>query len=164
MVCQQIQKTAGLLIALVLLVGSLLYIPDWYAVGVFKDCPLWSRLGYSLFHASFLHALLNVWCFLSILFLYNIKVWHILAAYAIAVAVPSFVLSSTPTVGFSAVDYALLGIVATMVGRKVYYNLCIGIYILVGFLFPFVAGWLHLYSYVAGLVVGLLTMPIPCRR
>ena len=37
------------------------------------------------------------------------------------------------------------------------------LYISVGFLFPLVNGWLHLYSYVAGLFVGVLNMPMPCK-
>jgi len=121
------------------------------------------RLGYSFFHASAIHATINAWCFVSILFLYNVTWLHMAVAYAIAVAAPNIALSSEPTVGLSAVCFALLGMIAFQVQRKLYYNACMALYISVGFLFPLVNGWLHLYSYVAGLLVGVLNMPMPCK-
>lgn len=161
---KEIEKTAGLLIVAFILSSALIYVPDWNAVGVSADCDILQRLGYSFFHASFLHAAVNAWCFLSILFIYEVTWWQILAAFLIAVAAPDLVLSSTPTVGLSAVCFALLGSIAFQVRRKLYYNGCMALYIAVGFLLPLVNGWLHLYSYVAGLIVGLLTCPIPCRK
>lgn len=164
MVRGKIEKTTGLLIAVAILLSAMIYVPDWYVVGVFKGCDILQRIGYSVFHASFIHAAVNAWCFVSILFLYDVSWWKMLFAYVIAVAVPDFVLSTTPTVGLSAVCFALLGMVAFQVKRKLYYNGCMALYIALGFLFPLVNGWLHLYSYVAGLLVGFLNMPIPCRK
>ena len=164
MVCGKIEKTAGLLIAVYALVSALIYVPDWNLVGVTANCGILQRLGYSFFHASIFHALINAWCFISILFIYDITWWRIAVAYLIAVAAPDVVLSSTPTVGLSAVCFALLGSIAFMVKRKLYYNGCMALYIALGFMFPLVNGWLHIYSYVAGLLVGFLNMPIPCRR
>ncbi|WP_290302392.1 rhomboid family intramembrane serine protease [Muribaculum intestinale] len=164
MVCGKIEKTTGLLIVVFILLSSLIYVPDWSVVGVSTGCDILQRLGYSFFHASFLHAAVNAWCFISILFIYDILWWRLIAAYLIAVAAPDFVLSSTPTVGLSAVCFALLGSIAFQVKRKLYYNGCMALYIAVGFLFPLVNGWLHLYSYVAGLIVGFINMPIPCRK
>lgn len=164
MVCGKIEKTAGLLIASFVLVSSVIYVPDWTAVGVSRDCNLLPRLGYSFFHASFLHAALNVWCFLSVLFLYNVSWRRLAVAYIIAATVPDFCLSAVPTVGLSAVCFALLGSIAFQVRRRLYYNGCMALYISLGFLFPLINGWIHLYSYVAGLLVGLLTMPLPCRH
>ena len=164
MVCRKIEKTAGLLIAAFVLLSAMAYVPDWSEVGISTDCNILQRLSYSFFHVSFLHAAVNAWCFVSILFLYNVNYWRILTAYLIAVAAPDFVLSVTPTVGLSAVCFALLGSISFEVKRKVYYNGCMALYIAAGFLFPLVNGWLHLYSYVAGLIVGFLTMPIPCKQ
>ncbi len=164
MVCGKIEKVAGLLIALFVLVSALICVPDWNAVGISRGCGDLQRLGYSFFHASFIHAAVNAWCFISILFLYEITWRRMAVAYIIAVAVPEFVLSSVPTVGLSAVCFALLGSIAFQVKRKLYYNGCIALYIALGFFFPLVNGWLHLYSYVAGLFVGFINMPIPCRK
>ena len=161
---KEIEKTTGLLIALFIILSAMIYVPDWKVVGVSHGCGIAQRLGYSLFHASIIHACINAWCLLSILFLYDVTWKRILLAFIIAIVVPDFVLSSTPTVGLSAVCFALLGMIAFDVKRKLYYNGCMAAYIVLGFLFPFVNGWLHLYSYVAGLLVGLLNMPIQCKR
>lgn len=164
MVYRKIEKTSGLLISIFAVMASLIYVPDWNMVGVSVRCGLLQRLGYSLFHASMLHAVINTWCFLSIIFLHDVKVWQLIVAYLIAVCVPDFALSTTPTVGLSAVCFALFGIITFQVKRKVFYNACMAAYIIVGFIFTQVNGWLHLYSYVAGLLVGFLTMPIPCIK
>ena len=164
MVRRKGEKISGLLIAAAVLLSALIYVPDWSIVGVFNGCDILQRFGYSFFHTSFIHAAVNAWCFLSVLFLHNITWRRLLAAFAIAVAVPDFVLSDIPTVGLSAVCFALLGSIAFQVERKLYYNGCMAIYIALGFLFPLVNGWLHLYSYVAGLLVGFLNMPIPCGK
>ncbi|MBD5243665.1 MAG: rhomboid family intramembrane serine protease [Barnesiella sp.] len=162
--CQKIEKTTGLLVALCILLSSLIYVPDWSVVGISNDCNILQRLCYSLFHASFIHAVVNAWCFVSIIIIYDVMLWRIIVAYAVAVLAPDFVLSSTPTVGLSAVCFALLGSIAFQVKRKLYYNGCMVVYIAIGIIFPNINGWLHLYSYVAGLIVGFLTMPVPCRR
>ena len=146
--CNEIEKTAGLLIAAYVLASALIYVPDWNVVGATAGCGILQRLGYSFFHASLL------------LFLYNVTWWRMAVAYTIAVAAPDYVLSTTPTVGLSAVCFALLGLIAFMVKRKLYYNGCMALYIALGFMFPLVNGWLHFYSYVAGLFVGFLTCPI----
>lgn len=159
-----IEKSAALTLTVSVILSSLIYVPDWMAVGISYDCGILQRLGYSFFHSSFIHAALNAWCFISILFLYEVKWWQLMVAYSIAVAAPDLVLSPVPTVGLSAVCFALLGSVAFQVKRKLYYNCCMALYVAMGFIFPFVNGWLHLYSYVAGLIVGFLNMPIPCRR
>lgn len=162
---KRIEKTVGMLIVFLVLLLPIIHTPhDWEAVGVYHGCGIVQRLAYSFFHSSLWHAALNAWCFISILFLYEVTLWRMLIAYVIAVAVPDFVLSSVPTVGLSAVCFALLGMIAFQVKRKLYYHWCMALYIALGFFFPLVNGWLHLYSYVAGLFVGFLNMPIPCRR
>jgi len=164
MVCRTIEKTTGLLIAFFILILAMIYVPDWESVGVSYGCGILQRFSYSFFHASFIHAVINIWCFLSILFLYEVTRWQIVIAYIIAVIAPGFALTSVPTVGLSAVCYAMFGLIAFQVKRKLYYNVCMALYIALGFFFPLVNGWLHLYSYVAGLFVGFLNMPIQCRK
>ncbi len=168
MVLRFITKAAALLIAAIILAIAVGFAvaghPDWHSVGIYTGCGLLQRCSYSFYHASLLHAALNLWCFLSLSFLYDVSPARLAIAFGIAVAAPPLVLVSTPTVGLSAVCFALLGLVAFQVRRKIYWQSCIALYILIGFLFPAANGAIHLYSYVAGLIVGLLNAPLPCRK
>ncbi len=162
MVREKKAKTTSLIIALVILIGSLIYVPDWTVIGVAKGCPFVARLGYSLFHVSIVHALVNAWCLLSIVFIYDISVWRLLTAYIVAVLVPDFLLSDVPTVGLSCVCYTLLGSLIFDVKRKLNFQLCMALYIAVGFLFSSINVVIHIYGYLAGLIVGLLNAPLSC--
>lgn len=164
MITQNISKLVTLLISASCLLIAALYKGDWQSVGIFTDADILQRLTYSFFHASLLHALINIWCLLAIVFIYDVSSIKLLVAYLIAVVAPGCVLHNIPTVGLSAVCFALFGSIAFQVRRKLYYNACIIFYIALGFLFPLVNGWLHFYSYVAGLLVGFLSMPIQCRK
>lgn len=157
-------KNASLIIAGVILLGSFIYVPDWSVIGVAKECSFVARLGYSLFHVSFVHALVNAWCLLSIVFLYEISVWRLLIAYMVAVFVPEFLLSDVPTVGLSCMCYTLLGSLTFEVKRKLYFQFCMALYIAVGFFFPSVNAVIHIYGYIAGLMVGLINAPISCLK
>lgn len=172
MVRQKEAKNAALLTAVVILLMSFTYVPDWSRgfmpplldVGVAVGSPLSARLLYSFFHASPVHAVVNAWCLLCIVFLYDVSIWRLLTAYIVAVGVPGFLLSEVPTVGLSCVCYVLLGSLIFEVKRKLYFLSCMALYIAVGFLFPSVNALIHLYGYLAGLVVGLLNAPLSCFR
>lgn len=163
MVYRKSEKYAGLILTLFIISLSLCHTSDWSLIGLRCGSSIADRLAYSFFHASFIHAAINSWCFISIIFLYDISWWHILIAYIIAVFVPDCLLFTTPTVGLSALCFALLGMIMFKVKRKLYYNLCLAVYIAAGFIAPGVNGWIHLYSYMAGLLVGCLDAPISCR-
>ena len=160
----KIEKTTAILISVFILMTSLIYVPDWNLIGISDSCSILQRLAFSFFHASFLHAALNAWYFLSIVFLYDVSWCRLLSAYVIAAITPSFALTHTPTVGLSAICFALAGTLALQTRHKIYFNVCMAICLAVGCIVPSVNGWIHVYSYVAGLLVGLLVMPIPCRR
>lgn len=162
MVCRKKEKIFTLALAATIICLSFLDF-DWERVGVSLSSGWIQRLAYSFIHASFLHATLNAWCFICIVFIYNIKWWHIGIAYLIAVLVPPFALSAIPTVGMSAVCFALLGLYNPQVLRKVYYNTHMAFYLALGFIFPYINGWIHLYSYVVGLLVGFAIHYL-CRR
>lgn len=164
MVREKNAKTASLIVAAVVLLCSFVYVPDWSIIGVAEGCPLIARFGYSIFHVSFFHALVNVWCMLSVVFLYDVSVWRLLEAYTVAVIVPDFLLSDQPTVGLSCICYVLLGSLTFEVRRKFYFQLCMALYIAVGFIFPSINVAIHIYGYLAGLLVGLLNAPLPCLR
>lgn len=164
MVQKEMAKASALILSLTVILSSFIYIPDWHAVGVYRGCSIIQRIGYSFFHASLLHALINAWCMLSVIFIYEAKLWRIAIAFLIAIVVPDYFLDITPTVGLSAVCYALLGSITLESRRKMYFLSCMALYILVGFIIPGINAWIHLYAYMAGLLVGLLNTPILCLK
>jgi membrane associated rhomboid family serine protease len=78
---------------------------------------------------------------------------HLLAAYVVAIIAPA----TAPTVGLSAVCYALMGIIFPQVQRKLYYTSYILAFILLGLFLGGTNVYIHIYSYIAGLLVGLLS-------
>ena len=156
-------KAASLVLTIVIAVLLLLPI-DVKAAGMSQGCSLWQRMCYPFLHASILHAAVNCWCLLSIVFNRTIMMWQLMAAYVIAVSYPSVWMGQTVTVGLSGMLFALLGIISVM-SRKCYLNVAvIGSVILFGYLFPNINASLHLYCYLVGLMVGLLTTPIRWTR
>lgn len=152
-------KAASLVLTAVIAVLLLLPI-DVKAAGMSQGCSLWQRLCYPFLHGSILHAAVNCWCLLSIVFNRTITVWQMIAAYAIAVSYPSVWMGQTVTVGLSGMLFALLGTISVM-SRKWYLNVAvIGSVILFGYLFPNINASLHLYCYIVGLAVGFINKPV----
>lgn len=119
----------------------------------------WSmRLTYAFFHVSVIHLLLNLWCLYTVVFRYDLSVFHIFAAYVVSVCAPDVVLSSIPTVGLSAVCMALTAFASRCVASPLRWHLYMGVLLGVGFLLPSVNAGLHLYAYLAGLLLAY----IPC--
>lgn len=141
-------------------------------VGIVKGAALYTRLTYHFFHANLIHASLNAWCLLSLAFIYDITAWELLIAYAIASSYPIDTICSLcgntvsvlPTVGLSAICFALIGQVQYRVRRKLYYSTCVCAMIAIGFFFPNANALIHLYCYVVGLMVGFFNSPLPCRK
>ena len=129
-------------------------------IALYTGCSIFNRLAYSFFHVNIFHALLNVWCLLSITFRYNLSWVHFMVAYIIAVCYPTLFLEGQPIVGFSGVCFALLGMLSFRVARRLYFQLVIWVNILLGFIVPGIAGFLHLYCFVVGVVVALVSTPI----
>ena len=137
---------------------------DVSGFGICKGCQAYARLAYSFFHASFFHAAINCWCLLCIVFTFRVPLWQLVAAYAIACSYP---FGGIPTVGLSAVDFALLAMVSWKVARKLFYHSWMLSFIVAGYVFPAILQWvgmdvarpnntLHIYSYVVGLIVGFM--------
>lgn len=162
MVCRKKEKIFALTSTLVILVLSFFDL-DIQMVGATSDGGFTPRLLYSFFHANIFHTIINLWCWLSIVFYYEPSWIRMVYAYAIAVLAPSFTLATTPTIGLSAFLFALLGFTFYDVQRKLYYTYWMAFYIIVGLLIPNINGLIHLYSYLAGLMVGLFTTPL-CRK
>lgn len=149
---------------------SLVNLSDWSAVGIYAGCGVCGRTLYPFFHANLLHCTLNSWCLLSLVFIYDIKIWRLSVAYLIAVTIPIDTLANLlptltqPTVGLSGIVFVLFGSISFEVQRKRYYQMWMMFYLGVGFLFPNTNAWLHLYCYLGGLVVATLNKPIVIKR
>lgn len=150
----------------VVLAGALL-VPkiDLGLYGICDGCTVAARFAYPFLHANVFHFIINAWCLLSIVFLYETPVSMLLLGYAVAVSAPVGLLGiTTPTVGVSAVLYFLLGSMSMRVRRKWYWQAWWAFFITVGFFISSVAARLHLWCYAVGVIVSLLTMPIRWER
>ena len=159
------EKVTAIVIALTVTALSFVHVSDWTAVGICSSCPLSGRLLYPFFHAGFVHAVLNAWCLLSIIFIYEVSYWRMFFAYVVAVTMPVdtlgvFLPLDNPTVGLSGVVYVLFGTISFEVARKRYFQFWMLFYIAVGFIFPNTNAWLHLYCYLFGFIAALLNKPI----
>lgn len=159
-------KAMSLLVSILVFCLSLQDMTDWYAVGIYTGCGLGCRMLYPFYHANVLHATLNAWCLLSVIFIYDISLWRLAFAYIIAISFPVDALACLgvevldPTVGLSGVVFALFGSISFEVQRKAYYQLWMLAYLVAGFLFPNTNALVHLYCYMAGGAVALLNKPV----
>lgn len=158
---RKIEKVAALWLSLILVAVSLLArFIDWYDVGVYAGCPWWHHVTYPFFHANVLHAALNCWCLLSVVFLYEVRWPRLLAMLAVAMCVPLDALASAypsllrPTVGLSGMIYALFGSLSFDVSRKWYYQRCMLLYISIGFFLPNSNAIIHACCYAAGMALA----------
>jgi len=124
--------------------------------GIHVGCSLLSRISYPIFHVNLLHAFCNAWCLISLIFLYDLPWWKLALAFVLSVTVPTCLLSTTPVVGMSGACFALMGLVVPVVRRKVLLLGWINLFLVLGFMFPNVAAWVHVYCFVVGLWAGLI--------
>lgn len=152
-----VQNTYAKITALVVSLGIIMLslIHPGNVISSFKNtlCP-------PFLHTSFLHAALNAWCLISLVFIYNISLIKLICAYAISISFTAFVMPYLPTVGLSGICFFLMGSIIFEVKRKIYYQIWITLYIAIGFIFPSVNGWIHLYCYIIGMLVAVLNKPI----
>lgn len=153
-------RLVTLMMSVVILMTSFLFLPESLAFGVTKDSSVVTRLLYPLIHASPIHAFVNVWCLICVVFIYEISIWRLVAVYCVSVIVPGVCLSEIPTVGLSCTCYCLLGSISLAVKRKLYFQSCMFLWIAAGFLFTSVNALIHVYGYCTGIVIGLLDYPI----
>lgn len=157
-------QAAVLICAAVLMLLSVLPV-DYRAVGLYPGCPFMHRLTYHFFHANALHAFMNSLCLAGLVFLTDIRPWHLPFAFAAASLFPvtafAELLPDKPVVGASGICYVLLGILAVTATDKRRYMLWISGLFCIGFLFRETSGfWLHLYCFLCGTVLSLLASPI----
>lgn len=164
------EKIAALVVGVGLILLSFVGISNIQSIAICSGCGLIPRLLYPFFHVNLLHVLLNVWCLLSLVFMYDITWRRLLVSYLVAATIPVDTLGTflssmnTPTIGLSGIVYFLFATISFEVVRKYYYQSWMVFYLIVGFFFPNMNAWLHLYCYVAGLIYALLNKPIKVQR
>ena len=159
----QVPYASLLVAAIVLIIAVFCDSPQRFALT--SSSPPAHRLTYLWFHANIVHAIFNVWCLLAFVAVYELKTLPLLISIVITAGCPSVVLPEAPVVGMSGVCFALMGMAALKSRAFIKYNLYALSFISVGFLFPFVAAWLHLYCYVAGIAAGCVLYTIgKCNR
>lgn len=167
---RKMEKITALMLSAVVVLLPLFTSPAWNEVGIYAECNIRGRLLFSFFHAGILHATLNAWCLLSVVFIYDITMLRLLVALLIAVMIPVDTLAmfepmmTFPTVGLSAVIFILFGSISFEVARKWYYQAWMLFYLVAGFFFPNTNALLHLYCYIVGLAIAFLNKPIKSRR
>lgn len=160
----KVEKVAAVTVAGGVTALSAFHVAGWHSVGICAHAPWTARLLYPFFHAGVIHAALNAWCLLALVFGHGITWKRMLAAWFMAVTVPVDALSAflpfdNPTVGLSGVVYVLFGSISFEVLRKRYYQCWMIFYIGIGFFMPNTNAWLHLYCYLCGFIVALLNYP-----
>lgn len=167
MVREKKTKAAFLVISLIAIALSVadIFLPiPLQSVGIGSGSSFPNSFIYHFFHANIFHAILNVWCLLTIAFIYDAKAWQLILGYVIASLIPGYLCCTTvtaqPTIGLSGICFTLMGLIIPNVKRKLYYNICVFTFIAIGFFFPYVNASLHLRCYVVGLLVGFLNTPI----
>lgn len=158
MVRRSKEKTAVLVLT-VILIAFYLFADVSKTIGLHAGCSWGCRLAYPFLHASLLHVIGNCWALLSVVFIYDVSWGSLLLAYLVAITIPDAFLPASNIVGLSGVVMYLFGRVSLQAKRKIYYQAWMAFFIAFGFLFVNVAGWLHLYCYVAGLLVAALNTP-----
>lgn len=158
------EKVASIVVSLSVIAITMFYTRDLQSVGIYSGSPFYTRLTYSFFHANILHAMLNAWCLLSIVFIYDINMIRLSLSYMSAISIPSSLLGNVPTVGLSGIVFFLFASISFEVNRKVYYQAWMIFYLVLGFIFPNSNGIIHLYCYIMGLSYALLNKPIKIQR
>lgn len=151
-------KTVSLILVVIVLVLACV-VPSGLNFGLAPGGSLAGRLAYPFLHANILHAALNCWCLLSLVFLYDLGLWYLVLGYLAAVSVPALLVPGL-TLGLSGVCFFLIGRCAFLVTRRLYYNFWAVAFMVLGFAFPNCAAWLHVYCYALGFLVGWLNSPV----
>lgn len=149
-------KTASLVLSALIL----LLLP-FEAKGIYSGASIIDRCLYPLFHVNIFHALINLWCLLSIVFHLRVNLVQMLLCYCIAVMYPVDTLSSltgvtAPTIGLSGFCYALVGMTFYQFGNKLTYVIATAIVFLIGHFMGASNNILHIYAFAAGLLISTL--------
>lgn len=163
MVREKTTKIIALTLATVIVALSFVS-PDYDIIGIKSGASLRTRFAYPFFHANILHCLFNAWSVLAIAFIFRPAPFMLILSYVIAISIPSCVLTDVPTIGLSGVVFSLFGYLTTIVKYRKTWLAVMVAQLAFGFIVPSINGWVHVYCFFCGLLLGLINMPVPCRR
>lgn len=120
---------------------------DPYCVGVYNGCQWWQHLTYQFFHTSAFHLGANIYVMWFGTTRFNLKQWQLLMCLIISMLTPP--IFTMPTIGASGIVYAMLGMINTMVLKKLRFVSWIALYITVSAFFN--CNWfIHLLCFILG--------------
>ena len=158
---EKIAKISALIMSLLILILSISY-NNISNVALYGGCPIENHLLYHFFHVNIFHAIINVWSFLSVVFITRIHLHRIIFAFIFATLIPIDFLSqfiptfANKTVGLSAVIFFIFASLSFIISNKKKFTIGMLIALAVGFFLPKTNAWLHLYCYIGGLLYGLI--------
>ena len=127
-------------------------------IGLYIGAPLYARLLHPLVHTGLVHAILNVYVWLQIVFFCPIRLRHLFTAWLITCCCPTAIAtlgaaSTDHVVGLSGIIYVLLGTQMNRARDRVSYNIWIATYLFMGWLIGGIAVAFHLYCYLMGIII-----------
>lgn len=149
------KKDIALIISAILLVLSVMNI---HVNGICKGCSIIDRLTYSFYHANIVHACINIYVYLGMVFLLGSSMLDMVVAYIICVCVPPLMLTHTTTIGLSGFVYALIGLKTFYVTNPIKYTLSVIIPLIFTSFFPYVAFGVHIWCYAVGVICSIIIL------
>lgn len=140
----------GVVCAVMLMLGI-----DAMLVGVYDGCRWYQHLTYQFFHANIFHLAVNLYVMWLCVTRFKLSQRQMLMCFIISALAPATL--SMPTIGASGIVYAMLGIINTMVAKKLRFAMWIAVYIAISALFN--CNWsIHLYCYALGFMFNSITL------
>ena len=141
-------------VSLILLACFLLPIAP-QRMGVSVSSPWWTHLSFLFFHAGFIHFLANAYAFYYFYSTWLFRRCTLPISIFIAILSSFLAVSTAPTVGFSGVVFALIGINGAYYTSRSYF-ISSGIILAIGLLLPFINGLMHLLCFILGFIAAYL--------
>lgn len=140
----------GIVCAVMLMLGI-----DAMLVGIYDGCRWYQHLTYQFFHANIFHLAINLYVMWLCVTRFKLSQRQMLMCFIISALTPATL--SMPTIGASGIVYAMLGIINTMVAKKLRYAMWIAVYIAISALFN--CNWsIHLCCYALGFMSNSITL------
>ena len=140
----------GIVCAVMLMLGI-----DAMLVGIYDGCRWHQHLTYQFFHANIFHLAVNLYVMWLCVTRFKLSQRQMLMCFIISAMVPATL--PMPTIGASGIVYAMLGIINTMVAKKLRFAMWIAVYIAISTLFN--CNWsIHLCCYALGFMSNSITL------
>ena len=140
----------GIVCAVMLMLGI-----NAMLVGIYDGCRWHQHLIYQFFHANIFHLAVNLYVMWLCVTRFKLSQRQMLMCFIISALTPATL--PMPTIGASGIVYAMLGIINTMVAKKLRFAMWIAVYIAISALFN--CNWsIHLYCYALGFMFNSITL------